>query len=164
MAAPAVQYAKDRDLHIAYQVWGEGPVDLVLVWGTFSHCELFWEDPPMARFLTELGRFARVVQFDKRGTGMSDAMDGIPTLEERMDDVRIVMDAVGIERAALFGESEGCSAAGSSPQGSRRRCGPRGSTGWSTRGARARWPPWLCPVARGRCSRWSWGPASSASP
>ncbi|MEY2568285.1 MAG: hypothetical protein QOE35_2814 [Actinomycetota bacterium] len=107
MAAPAVQYAKDRDLHIAYQVWGEGPVDLVLVWGTFSHCELFWEDPPMARFLSELGRFARVVQFDKRGTGMSDAMDGIPTLEERMDDVRIVMDAVGMERAALFGESEG---------------------------------------------------------
>ncbi|MDQ1375362.1 MAG: hypothetical protein QOJ09_2700 [Actinomycetota bacterium] len=107
MAAPGVQYAKDGDLHIAYQVWGDGPLDLVLVWGTFSHCELFWEDPPMARFLTELGRFARVVQFDKRGTGMSDAVDGIPTLEERMDDVRIVMDAVGIERAALFGESEG---------------------------------------------------------
>jgi pimeloyl-ACP methyl ester carboxylesterase len=107
MAVPAVQYAKDGDLHIAYQVWGEGPTDLVLVWGTFSHCELFWEDPPMARFLTELGRFARVVQFDKRGTGMSDGIDGIPTLEERMDDVRIVMDAVGMSRAALWGESEG---------------------------------------------------------
>jgi class 3 adenylate cyclase len=107
MGVPAVQYAKDGDLHIAYQVWGEGPVDLVLVWGTFSHCELFWDDPPMARFLEELGRFARVVQFDKRGTGMSDAVPGVPTLEERMDDVRIVLDAVGIERAALFGESEG---------------------------------------------------------
>jgi class 3 adenylate cyclase len=107
MGVPAVQYAKDGDLHIAYQVWGEGPLDLVLVWGTFSHCELFWDDPPMARFLEELGRFARVVQFDKRGTGMSDAVAGIPTLEERMDDVRIVMDAVGMDRAALFGESEG---------------------------------------------------------
>ncbi|MEY2422157.1 MAG: hypothetical protein QOI95_2224 [Acidimicrobiaceae bacterium] len=107
MGAPTVQYAKDGELHIAYQVWGNGPVDLVLVWGTFSHCELFWEDPPMARFLEELGRFARVVQFDKRGTGMSDSVAGVPTLEERMDDVRIVMDAVGIQRAALFGESEG---------------------------------------------------------
>jgi class 3 adenylate cyclase len=105
--APPTKYAEGGDLHIAYQTWGDGPLDLVLVWGTFSHCELFWEDPPMAEFLERLGRFARVVQFDKRGTGMSDAIPGIPTLEERMDDVRIVMDAVGIERAAIFGESEG---------------------------------------------------------
>ena len=94
-------------MHIAYQVWGDGPIDLVLVWGLFSHCEMFWEDPAMAAFLEGLGRFARVVQFDKRGTGMSDAVAGIPTLEERMDDVRIVMQAEGIERAAIFGESEG---------------------------------------------------------
>ena len=107
MAVPQTQYARDGDLHIAYQVWGQGPLDLVLVWGTFSHCELFWEEPAMARFLEGLGRFARVVQFDKRGTGLSDAVVGAPTLEERMDDVRIVMDAAGIERAALFGESEG---------------------------------------------------------
>jgi class 3 adenylate cyclase len=107
MAVPTVQYAKDGDLHIAYQVWGDGPIDLVLVWGLFSHCELFWEDPPMARFLEALGRFARVIQFDKRGTGMSDQVPGIPTLEARMDDVRIVMDAVGTERAAVMGESEG---------------------------------------------------------
>jgi class 3 adenylate cyclase len=107
MATPTVHYAKDGDLHIAYQVWGNGPVDLVLVWGLFSHCEMFWDDPPMARFLESLGRFARVIQFDKRGTGMSDAVPGIPTLEERMDDVRIVMEAAGSERAALFGESEG---------------------------------------------------------
>ncbi|MBV9935673.1 MAG: alpha/beta fold hydrolase, partial [Actinobacteria bacterium] len=107
MAVPKVEYAKDGDLHVAYQVWGDGPIDLVLVWGLFSHCELFWEDPPMARFLEALGRFARVIQFDKRGTGMSDAVPGVPTLEQRMDDLRIVMDAVGSERAAIFGESEG---------------------------------------------------------
>jgi class 3 adenylate cyclase len=107
MSGPQVCYARDGDLHIAYQVWGKGPVDVVLVWGTFSHCELFWDDPPMAHFLTELGRYARVIQFDKRGTGMSDAASGVPTLEERMDDVRIVMDTVGVRRAALFGESEG---------------------------------------------------------
>lgn len=107
MAMPQTKYAQDGDLHIAYQVWGEGPIDLVLVWGTFSHCEMFWEDPAMARFLESLGRFARVVHFDKRGTGLSDSIVGIPTLEERMDDVRIVMNAIGSKRAALFGESEG---------------------------------------------------------
>jgi class 3 adenylate cyclase/alpha-beta hydrolase superfamily lysophospholipase len=107
MAVPSVRYARDGDLHIAYQVWGEGPIDLVLVWGLFSHCQLFWEDPPMARFLEELGTFARVVQFDKRGTGMSDAVSGIPTLEERMDDVRIVTDELGMDRVAILGESEG---------------------------------------------------------
>ena len=104
---PEIRYARDGDLHIAYQVWGDGPLDLVLVWGLFSHCQLFWEDPPMARFLEELGTFARVVQFDKRGTGMSDAIAGIPTLEERMDDVRIVTEAVGMDRVAVLGESEG---------------------------------------------------------
>lgn len=105
---PEIRYARTADdLHIVYQVWGEGPVDMVLVWGLFSHCELFWEDPPMARFLDGLSRFARVVQFDKRGTGMSDATVGVPSLEERMDDVRIVMDEVGINEAILFGESEG---------------------------------------------------------
>lgn len=107
MGTPKVRYARDGDLHIAYQVWGDGPLDLVLVWGLFSHCELFWDDPPMARFLEEMGSFARVVQFDKRGTGMSDHIAGVPTLEQRMDDVRIVTDAVGFDRFALFGESEG---------------------------------------------------------
>ncbi|HZU78440.1 MAG TPA: alpha/beta hydrolase, partial [Acidimicrobiales bacterium] len=107
MATPKIQYARDGDLNLAYQVWGEGPLDIVLVWGLFSHCELFWDDPPMAHFLEELGTFARVVQFDKRGTGMSDAVAGIPTLEQRMDDVRIVTEAVGIDRFVLLGESEG---------------------------------------------------------
>ncbi|MEY2398384.1 MAG: hypothetical protein QOJ00_1558 [Actinomycetota bacterium] len=104
---PTISYARDGDVHIAYQVWGDGPIDLVLVWGTLSHCELFWDDPPMARFLEGLGRFARVVQFDKRGTGLSDRVQQNPTLEERMDDVRIVMEKVGVTRAVLFGESEG---------------------------------------------------------
>jgi class 3 adenylate cyclase len=107
MATPKVRYARDGDLHIAYQVWGDGPIDLVLIWGTFSHCELFWDDPGMSRFLDALGRFARVIQFDKRGTGLSDRSDRIPTLEERMDDVRIVMNAAASERAVIFGESEG---------------------------------------------------------
>ena len=111
MQRPTTEFAADGDLHIAYQVWGAGPIDLVLVWGLFSHCELFWDDPQMAEFLEGLGRFARVAQFDKRGTGMSDSISGIPTLEERMDDVRIVMDAAGMERAAIFGESEGASMA-----------------------------------------------------
>lgn len=104
---PEVRYAREGDLHIAYQVWGDGPLSLVLVWGLFSHCQLFWEDPPMARFLEELGKFARVVQFDRRGTGMSDAVSGIPTLEERMDDVRIVTRAADMEQVAILGESEG---------------------------------------------------------
>jgi class 3 adenylate cyclase len=104
---PAVRYARDGDLHIAYQVWGEGPIDLVLVWGLFSHCQLFWEDPPMAQFLDELGVFARVVQFDKRGTGLSDAVVGIPTLEERMDDLRIITEELGMEKVVVVGESEG---------------------------------------------------------
>jgi class 3 adenylate cyclase len=107
VSGPRVEYAKDGDLHIAYQTWGEGPVNLVLIWGLFSHCELFWDDPEMRHFLESLGEFARVVQFDKRGTGMSDAIGGIPTLDERMDDARIVMDVVGFDRACLFGESEG---------------------------------------------------------
>ncbi|MCU1450361.1 MAG: hydrolase [Acidimicrobiales bacterium] len=106
-AMPTTQYARAGDLHIAYQVFGEGPVDLVIAWGTLSQVEVMWEEQGMARFFARLGRFARVIQFDKRGTGLSDAIAGIPTLEERMDDVRAVMDAAGSERAFLFGESEG---------------------------------------------------------
>jgi class 3 adenylate cyclase len=103
----ATRYAKSSEVHIAYQVFGSGPVDVVVVWGTFSHVELMWEEPGMARFLNRLGRFARVIHLDKRGSGLSDAIPGIPTLEERMDDVRAVMDAVGSERAFILGESEG---------------------------------------------------------
>ena len=94
-------------MHVAYQVFGAGPVELVVVPGFTSHLEVIWEHPLMAGFYRRLASFARVVVFDKRGTGMSDPVSGAPTLEERMDDVRAVMDAAGFDRAAIFGISEG---------------------------------------------------------
>lgn len=104
---PETRYTKSGDIHIAYQVTGSGPLDLVWVPGFVSHLEYQWEYPASARSLERLGTFARVIRFDKRGTGLSDRLSAIPTLEQRMDDVRAVMDAVGSERAALFGVSEG---------------------------------------------------------
>lgn len=106
---PRTRYAKSGDLRIAYQVVGDGPNDLVYVPGWVSNVETAWEDPPVARFLERLASFSRLILFDKRGTGLSDRVpvDELPTLEQRMDDVRAVMDAVGSERAALFGASEG---------------------------------------------------------
>ena len=104
---PTTHYAKSGDVHIAYQVVGNGPVDLVFVHGWLSHLEYQWEDPSLARCLERLAGFSRLILFDKRGTGLSDRDVGIATLEERMDDVRAVMDAVDAERAALFGASEG---------------------------------------------------------
>jgi len=106
MTAP-IRYARSGDVNIAYQVTGDGPFDLVLVPGFFSHLEIDWEHPVHARFLERLGSFARLIRFDKRGTGLSDRGVGLPDLETRMDDVRAVMDAVGSEQAALFGYSEG---------------------------------------------------------
>ncbi|HEY3214500.1 MAG TPA: adenylate/guanylate cyclase domain-containing protein [Actinomycetota bacterium] len=96
-------------MSIAYQVVGDGPFDLVYVPGFVSNIELMWEEPGLARFLERLGSFSRLILFDKRGTGLSDPVptDRLPTLEERMDDVRAVMDAVGSGRAALLGHSEG---------------------------------------------------------
>ena len=102
-----IRYAKSGDVNIAYQVTGGGELDLVLVSGFFSHLEIQWEHPELARFLRRLGSFSRLIRFDKRGTGLSDRGVGLPDLETRMDDVRAVMDAVGSERAALFGYSEG---------------------------------------------------------
>jgi class 3 adenylate cyclase len=101
------RYAKSGDVNIAYQVVGEGPLDLVLVPGFVSHLEIDWEDPGYAHYLARLASFARLIRFDKRGTGLSDRPGGLPDLETRMDDVRAVMDAAGSERAALFGYSEG---------------------------------------------------------
>jgi pimeloyl-ACP methyl ester carboxylesterase/DNA-binding CsgD family transcriptional regulator len=101
------RYAKSGDINIAYQVVGDGPLDLVFVMGWVSHLDWFWEEPRFARFLGRLASFSRLILFDKRGTGLSDRAVGLPTLEERMDDVRAVMDAVGSERAALLGISEG---------------------------------------------------------
>jgi class 3 adenylate cyclase len=94
-------------VHIAYQVFGEGGIDLVLVPGFATHIELVWEYEPTARFLEGLASFARVINFDRRGSGLSDPVPDAPTLEQRMDDVRAVMDAAGSERAALVGISEG---------------------------------------------------------
>ena len=106
---PETKYAKSGDVNIAYQVVGDGPLDLVLVPGFASHVEYAWEDPSFARFLRRLASFSRLILFDKRGTGLSDrvSVTELPTLEQRMDDVRAVMDAVGAERAALLGVSEG---------------------------------------------------------
>lgn len=103
------KYTRSGDIHIAYQTVGEGPLDLVYVQGWVSHVELAWEEPTLARFLRRLASFSRLIAFDKRGTGLSDRVtnDQLPTLEERMDDLRAVMDAVGSERAALCGVSEG---------------------------------------------------------
>ena len=107
VARPPVRYAKSAGLNIAYQVTGVGPIDLVLVSGFVSHLELDWVEPRHARFLDRLSSFSRLIRFDKRGTGLSDRPSGLPDLETRMDDVRAVMDAAGIERAVLFGYSEG---------------------------------------------------------
>ena len=104
---PKTQYAKSGDVRIAYQVVGEGPFDLVFVPGFISNLDAAWEEPHRARVWTRLAAFARLIMFDKRGTGLSDRAVGVPTLEERMDDVRAVMDAVGSQQAALFGISEG---------------------------------------------------------
>lgn len=104
--APETRYARSDDVHIAYQVLGDGPIDLVFVMGWVSNVEKFWEGPS-APFLRRLASFSRLITFDKRGTGLSDRVVGLPTLEERMDDVRAVMEAAGSKRAALIGISEG---------------------------------------------------------
>jgi class 3 adenylate cyclase len=106
MEAPT-HYADSNGVNIAYQVHGEGPLDLVFVPGFVSHVELIWEEPSVARFFRRLNSFARLVVFDKRGQGLSDRTDRPPTLEESMDDLRAVMAAAGCERPAVFGVSEG---------------------------------------------------------
>ena len=107
MPPPETRYAKSGDVNIAYQVVGDGSLDLVLVPGWVSHLENDWEEPRSAHLLERLASFSRLIRFDKRGTGLSDRPGGVPDLETRMDDVRAVMDAVGSDRAALFGYSEG---------------------------------------------------------
>jgi pimeloyl-ACP methyl ester carboxylesterase len=107
LSVPATKYARCGDAHIAYQVVGEGPQDLVLVPGWVSHLEYAWEEPTYSRFSRRLASFTRLILLDRRGAGLSDRAAGIPTLEERMDDVRAVMDAAGSERGALCGLSEG---------------------------------------------------------
>lgn len=104
---PETRYARSGEVSIAYQVVGHGPIDLVLVPGWISNIEIFWEEPNIVRFFEKLATFSRLILFDKRGTGLSDRGTAAATLEERMDDVRAVLDAVGSSRAALLGISEG---------------------------------------------------------
>jgi pimeloyl-ACP methyl ester carboxylesterase len=104
---PETCYARSGDVNIAYQVVGDGPLDLVLVPGWMSNIEVFWEEPLAVRFFERLASFSRLILFDKRGTGLSDRVADVPNLETRMDDVRAVLDAVHSPRAALLGYSEG---------------------------------------------------------
>jgi class 3 adenylate cyclase/pimeloyl-ACP methyl ester carboxylesterase len=105
---PETRYALSSDVNIAYQTMGAGPVDIILVPGVVSHIEFMHEMPGYTAFLRRLSTFARVITFDKRGQGLSDRISGAPSLEQRMDDVRAVMDAVGSQRAVILGFSEGC--------------------------------------------------------
>jgi pimeloyl-ACP methyl ester carboxylesterase/class 3 adenylate cyclase len=107
LGMPETRYAHSGDISIAYQTMGHGPLDIVIVPGANSHVEFNHELPGFTAFLHRLSRFARVVTFDKRGQGLSDRASGVPSLEERMDDVRAVMDAIGSQRAILIGFSEG---------------------------------------------------------
>ena len=146
---PDTKYAKSGDVRIAYQVTGEGPVDLVLAPGTASHLDLDWEWPEKASFLEQLGSFCRLIRFDKRGTGLSDRPTDAATPEERMDDIRAVMDAAGSDQAAIFGYSEGANLAAlllqRSPSG-HARCWrgalrPAGSGPMTTHGGQPRSKP-----------------------
>jgi pimeloyl-ACP methyl ester carboxylesterase len=106
---PVTRYAKSGDVHLTDQVVGDAPLDLVFVHGWVSNVAYGWEIPPLARFLDRLASFSRLIIFDRRGTGMSDRVSdsALPTLEQRIEDIRTVLDTVGSERAAIFGVSEG---------------------------------------------------------
>jgi pimeloyl-ACP methyl ester carboxylesterase/class 3 adenylate cyclase len=104
---PKTQYARSGDVNIAYQVAGDGPIDLLIVPGSISHLEVVHELPWVSSNAQRLARFARIISFDKRGQGLSDRVSGVPSLEERMDDVRAVLDAVGSRKTVLIGISEG---------------------------------------------------------
>ena len=111
MKPPKTQYARSGDFSIAYQVVGDGPLDLVHIPGLVSHLDHAWTHPKYVRFMRLLSSFARVIVYDKRGTGLSDPFIEPPSVEERIDDTRAVMDAVGSDRAAVFGCSEGATLA-----------------------------------------------------
>src|SRR4051812_10370770 len=108
MQTPETRYAERPDgVTIAYQLLGDGPVDLVFCAGFISHLDLQWTNPAITRFFRRLASFSRLALYDKAGTGVSDPVPRVSTLEERAEEIRTVMDAAGMERAALFGESEG---------------------------------------------------------
>src|SRR6188508_888858 len=104
---PETRYAKVGDIHVAYQTVGTGPVDIVCIPGIFTHVEWLWEEPGSAAYLRELAGFARLILFDPRGLGLSDRSASLPTLEEQIDDVTAVLDAVGSETPYVFGASQG---------------------------------------------------------
>src|SRR5205823_823460 len=106
LTSPPTHYAHSGDASIAYQVFGSGSLDLVLINGPASHLELMWEEPSTARCFERLGTFARVIMFDRRGTGLSDSVTRPPTLEQQVDDLIAVLDEVGIERTAIWGASD----------------------------------------------------------
>jgi pimeloyl-ACP methyl ester carboxylesterase len=105
---PETRYALSGDVNVAYQTMGAGPVDIIVVPGLASHVEFMHEMPGYTAFHRRLSTFARVVTFDKRGQGLSDRIFDAPSLEQRIDDVRAIMDTIGSKRATLFGHSEGC--------------------------------------------------------
>ena len=105
--SPETRYAQSGDVSVAYQIVGDGPIDLIFAPGFISHLEHEWEEPRWARFINGLASFSRLIKFDKRGTGLSDRGVRLPNLDERMDDIRAVMDAAGSKRAVLLGISEG---------------------------------------------------------
>ncbi len=105
---PVTRYALSGEVNIAYQTMGDGPIDIIMVPGLISHVEFLHEFLGYTAFLRRLSTFARVVTFDKRGQGLSDRVSGVPALEQRMDDVRAIMDDIGSKRVVLFGFSEGC--------------------------------------------------------
>lgn len=107
---PQTQYARCGDLSIAYQVFGDGPHDLVIVPGYVWHIEQLWNEPGYHHMMRALTDFARVTNYDKRGTGMSDPVPAAPTLDERMDDLLAVLDATGTERATIVGTAPSCAA------------------------------------------------------
>ncbi len=107
MQQPKTQYARNGDVNIAYQVVGDGPIDLAIVPGFISHVDLWWTIPETTAFIRRLATFCRLILFDKRGTGLSDPAAGLSSLEERMEDLHAVLDAAGSERSALLGVSEG---------------------------------------------------------
>jgi pimeloyl-ACP methyl ester carboxylesterase len=108
LVLPVTRYALSGDVNIAYQTMGNGPIDMVIVPGGWSHVEFMHEMPGHTEVLRRLSTFGRVITFDKRGQGLSDRMSGAPSLEQRMDDVRAILETVGSQRAALLGFSEGC--------------------------------------------------------
>src|SRR5262245_4534794 len=104
---PPIRYVRSSDVSIAYQVVGDAPIDILMIPGWISHLSLDWEEPTWVRWVHRLTSFARLIRFDKRGTGLSDRPSGVPTLEERMRDALAVMDAVGLQRPHVLGWSEG---------------------------------------------------------